>query len=50
MKYTAAIIAFIEAGRGAIVEDGPWTGNDWYDSDSLIGVKNGVPYSEDELV
>ena len=25
-----------------------WTGNDWYDSVHGIGVKNGVPYSNEE--
>jgi len=31
----------------AIVEDGIWTGNDWYQEQFKIGVRNGVPYSDD---
>ena len=27
-----------------IVADGIWTGNDWMDFDSGIGVENGVPF------
>jgi hypothetical protein len=30
------------------VDDGPWTGNDWYDEEQKIGIRNGVPYSNDE--
>lgn len=33
--------------HAAIVADGLWTGHDWYDSTNKIGVKNGVPYSDD---
>ena len=34
-----------------IVKDSPlWTGKDWYDSDKKVGVKNGVPYSNDEAM
>ncbi len=43
----ALLAAFSEA---AIVEDGIWTGHDWYDAALKIGVKNGVPYSKDKLV
>jgi chitodextrinase len=43
----ALLAAFSEA---AIETDGIWTGHDWYDSASKIGVKNGVPYSDDPLV
>ena len=34
----------------AIVDDGLWTGEDWYDDVSQIGVRNGVPYSDDPKV
>ena len=30
-----------------IATDGIWTGYDWYDSVRMIGVENGVPYSND---
>lgn len=35
-------------GLAEIVEDGPWTGADWFDSDANIGVFNGVPYGGDD--
>ena len=37
----------LENVSAAIVEDGIWTGNDWYDNETKIGVRNGVPYSND---
>ena len=43
----ALLATFSEA---AIVEDGIWTGHDWYDDAKNIGVKNGEPYSKDKLV
>ena len=36
--------------NAAIVNNGPWTGNDWYDDVTKIGVANGVPYSNDARV
>lgn len=36
--------------QAKIVDDGLWTGNDWFDSASKIGVENGVPYSNDDDV
>lgn len=36
--------------RAAIQEDGLWTGNDWYDEATKIGVRNGIPYSHDPSV
>ena len=33
--------------EAAIVTDGLWTGNDWYDSANGMGVQNGKPYSND---
>lgn len=32
------------------MSDGPWTGIDWYDNTNKVGVSNGVPYSNDDLV
>ena len=43
----ALLVAISEA---AIAEDGLWTGNDWYDDKEKIGVRNGIPYSNDPLV
>lgn len=28
-----------------IAADGLWTDNDWYNTDAKLGVKNGIPYS-----
>jgi hypothetical protein len=36
--------------KARIVENGLWTGKDWYDPSSKIGVENGIPYSNDEDV
>ena len=47
--YGVALIASAQLANAAIVEDGIWTGNDWYDSANNIGVKNGVPYSNDPV-
>ena len=33
----------------AIAENGLWTGNDYYDNAIMIGVQNGVPYSNDPM-
>lgn len=49
-KFASAIIAFASQASAAIVEDGLWTGNDWYDERLQIGVNNGVPYSNDAAV
>lgn len=43
----AAVGVLAELAKAAIVADGLWTGNDWYDSVYNIGVVNGVPYSND---
>ena len=43
---TLALLSAQQA-YGAIVADGLWTGNDWYDQNQRIGVANGVPYSDD---
>ena len=52
MKQTFTVAAALVAqiASAAIVEDGLWTGNDWYDSVSNIGVQNGVPFSNDAFV
>lgn len=45
---SAFLLAFhVEA---AITEDGLWTGNDWYDDQAQVGVKNGMPYSNTKEV
>ena len=36
--------------NAGIVENGAWTGNDWYDNTHETGVKNGVPYSNNKDV
>ena len=45
--FTCALIFTAQLAQAAIVADGPWTGKDWYDYESNIGVENGVPYSDD---
>ena len=49
-KFGTAIISFALTANAAIVEDGLWTGKDWYDETFQIGVNNGVPYSNEDLV
>ena len=52
MKFSAKLVALATTAmvEAAIVEDGPWTGKDWYDESLQIGVANGVPYSNDPAV
>lgn len=50
MAYAAACSILLLEARAAIVADGIWTGEDWYDTTTQIGVTNGVPYSDDPLV
>lgn len=47
---SAALILFASQASAAIVDDGIWTGEDWYDDVNQIGVQNGVPYSDDPQV
>ena len=43
-----ALAAFLgHQANAAIVADGLWTNNDWYDDALKLGVSNGVPYSND---
>jgi hypothetical protein len=49
MKTTtaAAVLCLLAAQTNAkIKKTGLWTGEDWYDSDTDLGVKNGIPYSK----
>ena len=45
MNY--ALVFAAQQARSAITEDGPWTGKDWYNEDAMMGVANGIPYSND---
>ena len=38
MTLAAMALASMNIVNAAIVEDGLWTGNDWYDETSKIGV------------
>ena len=38
------------AAQAKIKDDGIWDGQDWYDTATKIGVKKGVPYSDDENI
>ena len=42
-----ASLALVSNVQGMIVEDGLWTGKDYYKTNEKIGVQNGVPYSND---
>ena len=48
--YTAILTFLASSSYAAIVENGPWTGNDYTDSASGIGVVNGIPTSSDPAV
>ena len=50
MAYASAMALLSLGAEAAIVEDGLWTGNDWYMDKYNMGVKNGVPYSKDPMV
>ena len=50
MLQAATLACLGHLASAAIVEDGIWTGNDWYDTLHKIGVSNGVPYSNDPKV
>ena len=41
MKQISAMALLLSWASAAIVEDGLWTGNDWYDENLKIGVNNG---------
>ena len=47
--YSLALILSAQIANAAIVADGLWTGNDWYDAANKTGVKNGKPYSKDAV-
>ena len=44
MILKLALLATVQA---AIVDDGLWTGHDYLDATTKIGVENGVPYSSE---
>ena len=50
MLTTIALAYQSHMASAAIVQDGIWTGNDWYDDVNEIGVNNGVPYSNNPSV
>jgi hypothetical protein len=50
MAYASAMALLSLSAEAAIVEDGLWTDNDWYMDKYKMGVKNGVPYSNDPMV
>lgn len=45
--FAASLAVTSQVAQSAIVDDGLWTGNDWYDNTAGFGVTNGVPYSND---
>ena len=45
---TLAGLGFFAQVRAGIVADGLWTGADYYNDELMIGVTNGVPYSNDD--
>jgi len=44
-KLALTLLATVQA---AIVEDGLWTGHDYLDPQTKIGVVNGIPYSTND--
>ena len=50
MLSIATLAYLSHLASASVPSDGPWTGNDWYDEDSKLGVANGVPYSNDPAV
>jgi len=50
ISTTAAVLYMFSQVEAKITEDGLWDGNDWYDDDVEIGVRKGVPYSDDPEV
>ena len=48
--FTTALAYLSQWASAAIVDDGLWTGNDWYNDQYDIGIRNGVPYSDDPAV
>jgi len=48
MATQVAVLSIFSYTNAKIKENGLWTDNDWYDDVLKVGVKNGVPYSEDE--
>ena len=51
-KLSFAVMALLTVHQvqAAIAENGLWTDNDWYDQATQIGVRNGIPYSNDATV
>ena len=41
------VLSLVTQASAGIVENGLWTGGDFYKEDKKIGVRNGVPYSND---
>merc|ERR1712176_996465 len=46
-QHFAVSALLIACAKCAIVQDGIWSGKEWYDVDHQIGVRNGKPYSND---
>jgi hypothetical protein len=42
-KFTTVAPLLAAHALAEIVENGPWTGNDWFDTESGVGIENGVP-------
>ena len=47
--FSYVLVFTAQQASAAIVTDGLWTGNDWYDNANQLGVQNGVPYSNDSI-
>ena len=48
--FSTTLAYLSQWASAAIVDDGLWTGNDWYDETYGIGISNGVPYSNDPAI
>lgn len=43
MKQSTIALLLVAHAHGEIVAEGPWTGNDWFEAASGVGIENGVP-------
>ena len=47
--FTCALVFCAQEASAAISVDGIWTNKDWYDQTAMMGVNNGIPYSNDTM-
>ena len=50
LLFSIVLVAFWTLVEARMDTDGVWTGYDWYDKESKISVKNGMPTTNDFLI